>query len=107
MPDLEELRARIAAERGPSVAKARACRKADSKVRAAWALGEALGYLRWTNRHAAEYIGTDEKTIRLWLMAAQQPAWVPLALPRDGYLRYLECLLAEVPPASNRTGTDG
>jgi hypothetical protein len=106
MADERSFAARLAAERGPGIARAHASTKLSSKLRAASALRFALTDLRWTQRGAADYLGVDEKVIREWLDAGQQPAWIPLALPRRGYTAYLEKLFEEAPPPS-MTGTDG
>lgn len=103
---ISELRARVAALRGPGIVAARSSVKESRKLRAATALAHALSALRWSQRQCAEYVGVNERIVREWLSANQQPAWLPLALPRDGYLAYLEALLGDVPPES-RTGTDG
>lgn len=107
MSTVHDLRDRLAELRGPSVAKALSSARDNRKARAAMALAHALSVLRWSRRQCAEYVGVDERIIRQWLDAYQQPAWIPLALPRDGYLAYLEALLGDVPPESYRDGTHG
>lgn len=96
------LAAAFAAERGPGIRQAQASAKTCSKLRAATAFRSALHALRWSQRRAATWVGVDERIIRDWLEAGQQPAWIPLALPREGYMVYLETLFGEAP----RTGTD-
>jgi hypothetical protein len=103
---LDELRSRVAALRSPGIAQAQSCLKESRKLHAAAAFAHALSVLRWSQRQCATYIGKDESVIRSWIDAHQQPAWIPLALPRDGYLAFLEALLGDVPPES-KTGTDG
>lgn len=105
MSNERSLGERLAAERGPGIARAHAAVKLSSKLRAATALRAALVELRWSQREAANYLDVDEKVIREWLDAGQQPAWIPLALPRSGYMAFLEKLYGEAPPPS-RTGTD-
>lgn len=102
---IDELRARVAALRGPGIVAARASVKESRKLRAATALAHALSELHWSMNRAAAHLGVNESVVRSWLDAHMQPAWIPLALPRDGYVAYLEALLNEVPPES-RTGTD-
>lgn len=104
MANLEDMKARVLALQGPMIRKARSDAKLSCQFRAAFALQVALDALGWSQRHAAKALGVDLKVITMWLKAAQQPAWVPLALPREGYLAYLDALLEEVPPAS-KTGT--
>lgn len=99
-----DLAAELAALRGPGIARVHASARSASKFRAAFAFGEALRVLGWSNSRAARHVGVDESTIRYWLDASKQPAWIPLALPRDGYLAFLDALLRDAPP---RTGTDG
>jgi len=76
------------------------------KLRAAMAFAHALSVLGWSQRETAKHVGCDEKDIRHWLKAVAQPAWIPLALPRPGYVAYLKKLADEAPP-SERTGTHG
>ncbi len=104
---LDELRARVADLRGPGIVSARAYLKESRKLRAATALAQALSVLHWSMNRAAAHLGVNESVLRSWLEAHSQPAWIPLALPRDGYLAYLEALLGDVPPESVRDGTNG
>jgi len=104
MASLHDLRSRVAALQGPGIASAKASAKLSSKLRAAAAMRFALNELRWSMRQAATFVGVDESVIREWLDAGNQPAWIPLALPRDGQVEYFARLLDELPPES-RTGT--
>jgi len=104
-PEIADLRDRIATLRGPSVAKCQASLRSSRKARAGLALVHALSVLRWSRREAARHVGVDERVVRDWIEGSRQPAWIPLALPRDGYLAYLDSLLGDVPPES-RTGTE-
>lgn len=104
---LDDLRARIAELRGPGIVAAHSCLKESRKLRAATALAHALSVLHWSMNRTAAHLGVNESVVRSWLEAHMQPAWIPLALPREGYLAFLEALLGDVPPESERTGTDG
>lgn len=99
-----DLKAKLDAARTPGIAKAKADAKLSSKLRAAKAFKVALESLRWSKRHAAHFFDVDDKVIREWLDAGQQPAWIPLALPRAAYLEYLNALLEDA-PLEGLTGT--
>lgn len=106
MNSARQLEALLEEELRPGLHKAKADAKRSSKLRAAKAFADALTHLRWSKRQTATYVGVDDKTIREWLDAGQQPAWIPLALPREGYMKFLKGLYEEAPPPSH-TGTDG
>jgi len=82
------------------VTRAKTLMRDGSKARAGLALVAALKKLRWSNRELATYLGVDEKTIRGWISGYQQPAWIPLAMPREGYLEFLRALAKDTPPES-------
>lgn len=103
MSSVHDLRGKIAALQGPGIASAKSGMRLSSKLRAASALRYAIDSLRWSQRQAATYLGVNERVIREWLEAGQQPAWIPLALPSAGQVEYFARLLDEVPP--ERTGT--
>lgn len=82
------------------VVRAKTLMRDGSKARAGLALAQALKKLTWSNRELANYVGVDEKTIRAWIAGHQQPAWIPLAMPREGYIEYLRALAKDAPPES-------
>ena len=101
------LRSRVAALRGPGIVQAQASVRSLGKHRASAAMAIALAEMHWSRRDAARHLGVDERVIRDWLDGNRQPAWIPLALPRDGYLAYLDALLGDLPPESVKGAANG
>ena len=69
-----------------------------SEGRAAQAFRAGIVAAELSQRETARRLHIDERMVRDYLSGARAlPAWVPLALPRDGQVAYLRALTEDVP----------
>ncbi|GMV18362.1 MAG: hypothetical protein AMXMBFR56_65860 [Polyangiaceae bacterium] len=87
------LRRQLAEMATPRLAKCEATVRERGEERAAQAFLAGMEAVGWGRRETARRLGVCERLVRDYLSGARQlPAWVPLAMPREGQVAYLQAL---------------
>lgn len=99
MTEQDDLRRRLAALQGPTVAKVRSSLRARCEERAAETFRLGLEASGLSQRAFARRLGVCERIVRDYLSGARAvPVWALLALPRQGQIGAVQAQLDAVPP---------